>query len=129
MAFKERYAKVIFRNCEKKDEIIEYLKNNSDYYSYDELLELLHMHFNFTWSDKSLLLGVFKKYGIPKPNKIPMKTIHIESIFRCLPEVERMLNAKNLKKEKEDKYAKQIQDKLDRLKQMDVKAQEESNDE
>ena len=117
--------KTIFRNYEKRDEILDYIRENINYYSYEELLELIKIRYDFTWSSSTLLVGVLKKYGIKKPKQIPMKTIHIESVFRFIDDIEKKLNAKKNKEEKEEKYAKQIEEKLQRLKRIGEKAEAE----
>lgn len=109
----------IFRQFERKEELLEYLRQNVDYYTSEELLELLYMEFGFTWSDVTTMCLILAKYNIKRGKKPAMKTIHIESVYRFIPDIERMLNAKNIKKEKESKYDKKIQEKLDKLKQMD----------
>ena len=118
----------IFRNFERKDELLDYLRQNVDYYTYEELLELLEMHFGYTWSSITLLTGIMKKYGIKVPKRIALKTIHIESVYRFIPDIERMLNAKNLKREKDERYSDKIQEKLNRLKQMDEKRKENDSE-
>lgn len=99
-----------------KDAIIQFILDNRPYYSYEELIELVYMKYNFKFQSRRLLIHNLNIRNIKKEkNKVSFKTINIESIYRFIPDIERAKTAKTRKDKKESRYENYFKDKLKRL--------------
>lgn len=117
----------IFRKHEKYDEITDFVKNNIRYYTYPELIDMIHINFGYYFTEIRNFYKYLRKENIYKPkDKIHYTQVRIESIYKYVPDIK---NKERIKLENKHKFKTNIENKLRRLKEMDLKNKEwENND-
>ena len=107
---------VTFPKHKYYQDILNFIDENYNYYNHKELIELIYWKFGYIFYDVRILKHNLKIRGIKKPISTKFKTVHIESIYRFIPSIQKQLDAKQKKEKKEEKYEEQIRTKLERIK-------------
>ena len=104
---------VIITNNHNYEDILNFLnQDNWNYYSYEELMDIVKHKYNHDFNDNcKALVNIANKMGVFKKKAVKFKRIHIESTFRFMSEVEK----ENKKREHKKKYEQEIQEKLERF--------------
>ena len=107
---------------ENYEQICELLKE-LNYYSNDELMEIALFKYGHDFRSHRQLTHTFNLLGIKRDAPIKFEQVRIDSTFRFMNEIEKLEKQREGKK----KYEKQINEKLERLKAMDAKNEEQDN--
>lgn len=108
---------------ENYEQICELLKE-LNYYSNDELMEIALFKYEHDFRSHRQLTYTFNLLGIKRDAPIKFEQVRIDSTFRFMNEIEKLEKQREGKK----KYEKQINEKLERLKAMDAKSEEQDNE-